>query len=627
MPNAPTNPPPQSLTISDFTPGIRQVASLNHPPGTADDSLGHGEQGTFGCWASPNDGVLRALPKRTNSIERSAGMVFTGANLAEQFRICGIFAMDPVFSSNAGNPTVPGPDQNNTDLWVAVEYWVVGNREKRVLRYSRHATTPAFTLISSDTSAGTYSATSRPSRCYFTTTRSWNADPSIPGVPILAWAMSGFSRYFPDDTAGQTILDTTRAVPNGGVFLPPDQIIGYQNRLVVFPLNVGNGGGLNTLHPDNELIYWSAVNDARNLDSALTSYSNVVAYPERDTGYEIQAVISNDQLLLIKRAGGGLVLQGDLNDFTSVIQPNLKSPGLALNQGTNSVIGYVYPSDAGGVWVVSGSMSSRNLSPFMEDNFWRPRDVAPANPQSLFDPYQDATGWGVDYTSCVQWQQWVLLPNNWLYDTDTQAWWRIDTCPELDYPFNEDPDTTSTADDLSGYLEAHWWAVDWTGRWAWSAPSGYNEFDARGDSCIVFNEYDRLQPANVYQWLSHPLPFSIDKTVEIQDIILTWENFDEAAMSIESKVTIEIIGVTQANVAHLHYQQTWCSEGDPGLHTHKSPVGYGVQGSSMRLFIRSQGGTEGITDRVVEAPRIHRIEIQYVERSETPRNVCDGGAQ
>lgn len=595
MPVPGPTPPSGQFVIDNFTPGIRQVKSLNHPPGTADDTIGDRLYSTVGCWSSPADGVLRALPRRTDSIKRTAGAVFAGL-ISEEYRICGLFANDPVASST----TVPGIDQCNTELWIAVEYYDNANRIRKVLRYSRHESTPALEVIATQTVAATFSSTSRPGCCYFVSSRSNSATPANPGVPIVAWSFGGWARFFPNDTA-PTVNGTIAIPQDGSGLLPPDQIVGHQNRIVVFPLfQWGHGNnGRAQIHVDNELIYWTQANNPRLLDPALTLYGSVIAYAERDTGYEIQASISNDQLLMIKRAGGGLILQGDLNDLTAIPQPSIKSPGFSLNRGVLSHIGYVYPVNASGVWVVEGGRSSRNLSPYMEPDFWRPRPYGPANPQS--NPYlATANGWGIDYTSSAQWGSWVALPSNWLYDTDTEAWWRLDLTPMTD----------SGNTDLLGCFESHWNTVDWTGRWLWTAPSGYSDQNFSLGNCIMVNEYDRLTSRETYTWLSHPIPVSLDNRIEIDDIAVTFESFDTStAIDTKAYVNVTVFSDDPSATATATFRPT-VSNVNGALQTLRSASKMGVQGTNMRVYISVTAGIHS-GSYMAEPPRIHRVVINH----------------
>lgn len=591
--------------IQDFSPGIRQVKSLNHPLGTADDTTGDRGYATLGCWAGP-DGVLKALPSRTDTHERSAAMVF--ANLtSEQYRICGIFANDPVFSAT----TSPGANQNNTEIFVGIEYYdSTPNRVRKIVRFSRHESTPKWEIIGTNAVAGAFSATSRPGRCYFATSRSNSAAPGFPGVPVIGWAFGGYARAFPNDTA--PTASGTIALPQGA-FLPPDLIVGHQGRFVIFPLfqwGDGNMGGADAIvHPDNELIYWTTFNNYLTLDAAFDGvYGQVIAYAERDTGYEFAHSISNDQLLAVKRAGGGLLIQGQLNTSTTIPQPSIRSPGFSLNTGCMTHLGVVYPINSSGVWVIEGGRQSRNLSPYMEPDFWRPRAYGPANPTSLHyseatgpSYLQTANGWGVDYTSCASWGEWVLMPNNWLLDTTTESWWRLDNSPMTD----------SGNTDTLGYLESHWWTTDWTGRWAWSAPSGYSNVTWDGSTpTVVLNEYDRLSHRSSFQWLSHPLPLPGSRIV-IEDIELTCESFDPSGVDTPSTVSIYVLTDDPTTTTSKAFTPSVRST-NGAMQTLRASGQFAVRGTNVRIYLTSQAGIEAAA-YVTEPPRIHRIKITYHE--------------
>lgn len=553
-------PPP--YVINDFTPGIRQVRSLNHPPGTAEST------NTYGCYASA-EGVLRALPKRVSGISPDATRVYDSSIDCTELRICGTLARDPVFYT--GNTT--GLDQNNTELWMGVEYYDgSGNYLQKVARYKRFLSSPTWETIDSKTQVAAYSATARPARCYFDTTTSKNSAPADPGIPVVCWVFNGWAMFAPDDST--PTATSSRALPvSGGGLLPPDQLVCHQNRAVIFPL-FGYGAGTNVIQPDNEAFYWTEVNDLRTLDAALGgAYAKAVAYVEEKHGFEIQARMTSDQLLLIKRRGGGLVLQGDLNDFTAQPLPNLMSPGLSLNRGTNSPVGYFYPVNQSGVYLWEGGDTSRNIAPYMNPSFWRAPAYSPANGS------QTANGWGWDFTGCASWQEWVLLPSNWMYDTVTEAWWRLDQA-----------EISST----DHHTDARYWCVDWTGRWAWSSPSGYTN-----TSSVIFNEYDRTVPASTFTWQSHPLPMSVDQEIAIDEVAVTVESFASGGSVVLTFTTDDT-----ANTKTVTLVPTVGSSSG-AFQTLRAPNKIGCRGTNVRVKIVSTATSTG------EAHRIHRVAMDW----------------
>lgn len=553
--------PPQNreaFTIEDFTPGIRQVRSPNHKPGTATDT------NTFGCFAG-HDGVLRALPGVSRTIDSedivrpSAGTLDTS-----QYRIAGTFANNPVFSTDVANPTTPGLDQCNTELWIGVEYWDsdVNEYHQFVARYSRHTDTPAWEIVSTNDAAGTYDSTSRPRRCTFGQTRSNSADSDVPGPIVIAWVFAGWARFSPDDTTPTTT--SSAALPTNAL-LPPDDLVCHQNRAVIFPL-VSLGANDDTVHPDNEAFYWTAPNNLTILDALLGgSYSNTVAYVEASHGYEVMVSNTADQLLLIKRSGGGLFLRGDLNAFIARSLPQIVSAGLSLNHGAPSTLGFMYPVDNDGVWVWTGGDTSVTVTPDMEDNFWRPE---PQNPAFGTPAVNE---WGTDYTSSARWRNFNMFPGQWLFDTQVQAWWRLD-----------DP----AQDNL--IFDNHQAIVDWTGRWLWLSPSGYDELQ----DTPIFIEYDAQVPRSDYTWTSHPFAFSLDQSVLVDEVVFTIEGFNSTSTCAVT-LTSENSSTTQT------------FDVPNGLRIVRMPTNFGIRGTSVYMTIAVDSND---TD---EAPRIHKVEMQW----------------
>src|SRR5690606_5166543 len=106
-----------------------------------------------------------------------------------------------------------------------------------------------------------------------------------------------------------------------------------------------------------------------------------------------------------------------LNDFQVRNLPNVRGTGHSMNRGTPSPRGFVYPVDNGGVWLWEGGDLSVNIAPQMDPNFWRPPALIPAVGfyESGTPPEQSEPDWGYQQTQCATWDQFVMLPNNWVW--------------------------------------------------------------------------------------------------------------------------------------------------------------------------------------------------------------------
>lgn len=495
--------------IDNFTPGIRTTISPNHPPGTAQ------ENGTFRCYADAS-GALVPLPRLNLRHLPPTPPVPDPSLSSEQYRIIGLHVNNPMFWPSEASP---GVDQNNTEIFMGVEYWDAPSGASTVhfvlYRYKRHyKNNPVWENVWSESNQIDYSPNIRPKHFHFQTTRSNNGAPTEAGPAVTCWAVNGHTAMFPDDTA--TTTNSTRYLPGDttndpinltsiGAFVSVDSLVGHQGRIVFFPLTLIASGD-ETIFTTNEAFYYSEVNDARTLDASLSgNHFKIVAGYENPNGYGVWASLTANELLLIKTRGGALMIRGDLDDPSQVSTlPYVRSTGLSNNVGTRSPLGYLYPVDGSGVWLWKGGDQSQHITRnTMSPDFWRPPATVPATIAYASGEERTDAGWGYGWTQCADWNEWVLWPNNWLLDTDADSpdnpggsWWRID----------------STDDTEGGYV-IHQWAVNWRGTEAYGTPSGYRD----GSEWALY-EFSIQQPSSAFRWRSQPLRESYAAQTKIEAV-------------------------------------------------------------------------------------------------------------
>jgi hypothetical protein len=549
--------------IADFSPGIHQIVAPSRPPGAAQ------AEGTYRC-RSADGGALVPLPRRKESLAGLASK--TGHSAAQiitpEFRIVGLHAAGPVY--NAYSPYQSyGPEQSNTELFVAVEYWREGGdldrQHLRVLRMNHNTVFPQWRSIwSTSKQAEPYNPKAVPVYADFVTTRSNNADADQSGPTVTVACVYGNVFMYPDDSNPSG--NTTRKLPGDISFtkglLSCVNIVGHQGRIVGFPLSVTWHGEKNWWI-GNEQFWWTKVNDLRTLADQLSGKLYWVnAGFEDPSGYQAMASLTADELFLVKSKGGGLVLRGSLNNFTAVNYPYIRSAGYSLNKGTTTPIGFAYPVDASGLWVWAGGEASEHVSKQLESDFWRPPVQAPAgDPEPAeFLHYP---------TQCANWGEWAALPNNWLWDTDYGGFWRI-----------EDP-----AD-----VVLHRWSVDWRSRRAFASPSG-----VRTDDDVAVYSYDKSDLASNYRWHGHPQSATMDREVELREVVVVASGIGEVRVRAYSAT--DQVGQTK----------TFVVNGTPSRPTIQRQ-GYAVNGAMLTFEL------DVSADSPLEpAPTVH--EIRYGVRS------------
>lgn len=676
------------IEVADFTPGIAQIVSPNHPDGTAQ------EDNTYGCIAQAG-GALVPLPAvSTDLVLPSAAPYESGATPATPYYIVGGFCNDPVFSLEGGNQTLGGPDQNNSELYIAGYYWDTARQSqvntltmsggtggtftitvdlmtngfpnaspqttsalaydasaatidtalealsnvgagdvtcaggpinttpvtltwggalanqsihvyvtwqgtltgtatryltcsvttgadykvREVWRRTLNRDTPVDEEILSESDDTIWYATVRPRVCEFGVTRSNSGAETVLGPTVLAFTFDGLARIFPDDTATAGMATNEMAGEGVALVLPAHQCL-HQGRAVIFPLTLSSMGPL-TVYTTTEGFYWTKVNNLTALSSGLSGYFNVIVLPEFPTGYGVMESLTADELLLIKARGGGLILRGSLDDYSAKSLPNIKSTGQSLNRGTRSPIGFVYPVDAGGVWLWTGGDTSANLSAKMSDEFWRPdysdNDIYP---------------YGPGYTSCAQWNEWVMLPNNWILDTDFGGFWRTDIPAEV-----LDGQTSR------GYSAIHHWTVDWKGRHAY----GFLDRSMTvGAQETIGYDFDRLLPRGVYSWQSQPLASTIDRAVKARKFVLVASGTGTVVVTVTSNKTGDTDTLSFTVAAESGIDAEFPTAYMRNCH---------VTGSHLQVKIVATGADDGGDP----APTIHGFRIGIDESAQLP---------
>lgn len=512
----------QWKTINDFTPGIISNISPNHPDGAANP------EGTFRCF-SPQGGSLAPMPRLSRIIGApipGSGETVVGTSLplsstiiSEEQRIIGVYAGGPVFWDSKN---LAGFAQDNTEIFVAFETWTDApgiNKTQTIkfYRYRRNWENPEWELIK-DTAytIEPFNPFKVPPWCDIAQTRSNHTDRAKGGPIITAFVAYGHAFHFPDDT--NTAVNSTVDLPgtNGdallGGTLGDINLCAHQGRLILFPLRVEDVGDQARL-VTNENFFWTEVNNARTAEltngpgGTSSGYFNVLIGWENSSGYHVIQSLSYDELLMIKARGGALRVRGSMENATVETFPFVRSTGYSNNRGTNTPKGFTYPVDGSGVWMWTGGQVSEFLTAHLEDDFWRVPTIAAGATQSKGTTQE--VGFLHYPSQCAQWGDWVLYPNNWVWDTANDptngipktGWWRIG-----------DP---NDSDDADGFNIVKWTA-DWRQTRAYGTPTGI--FDA-DNPCIY--EFDReIPPCASWRWLSHPMSDTQEREVDLQEGIV-----------------------------------------------------------------------------------------------------------
>jgi hypothetical protein len=143
-------------------------------------------------------------------------------------------------------------------------------------------------------------------------------------------------------------------------------------------------------------------------------------------------------------------------------------------------IGVIYGNRTSGVWVWPHGDTSQLLSPQMIPDFWV------ISPGSDLDEFG---GTAYQFSRC---DEWVLAPNNWIFDLQLKSWWRLEDESVARFRY-----MTSISHFIYG---------------------SESFYTAASDTPV--HEWVREDKALSYSWQSQPLWETVDNLVDIRDITL-----------------------------------------------------------------------------------------------------------
>lgn len=464
----------QFITIDDFRPGIQHRTfgvgdSTKTAPGAADPSS------TFRCRALPWGG-LGPLPKL---VQTKTASLIESDTADGRARIVGLHVTGPMQSDDFQS-TVLGVD--NVELHVGIEYHEdVGTDHHFVWqRYQVWRTTENITNIYSTVVGhpGTYAVWYRPAS--FVDARLHATDATALGdlFVVCGWrpddmdSTSNVWRIYPDpDSPGADGTQEILQVNETSI------LIQHQGRIISIDSHVFQHGGAGYWIVNDQLVYTQVNLPTVEEDPPGTIVGAAVFTQGPVSGYGAACSASAQELLLIKHRGGATTVSGDIDDPTVFSFPGVMSTRGALTYGVWTPLGFVYGVKNGGIYVWGGGDSSEKLSPQLEDNFWQMRPADWVD----FDGKFDLSG------------ELLLCPNNWVMDTTSNSWWRI-----------EDPDE----------YQIFQWAASPQSAQFFGTPVDFIEGGP------IYYRFDGEQLVSDYIWQSQYIAATIDRVVDIREIRL-----------------------------------------------------------------------------------------------------------
>ena len=531
----PKAPPSQSqwLTISDFTAGIYSYSETTStadrlnpaPPGAADAA------GTYSCMGLPKGGLC-ALPGVT------ATYTWPLTNGATTYLV-GLLVHDELSNGDTEAVIIGEYDNGTNHIWGAASYILETNTATSIVETTEAtsagifgspypqltranltlvngvtvtAGSPDITIASGSfitdgvevgdivTVAGSLTAIPYETTVIAVTaldvTMSANAvtsssptdtvaftDTSVPGNPVVVFPSGGPAQptidgalyMYPNPSTPTSYTPLDLVVPNVNI---TGQVVCHQNRIIVltgisYPYPAG--GGFET----NEQICFT---DPPN--SAVLGFQQTVLSAEEPYGYGAWSSVSAGELFLIKKRGGAAVVTGDIFAPNVTMLDGVQPIGGFYGRADSGVAGLFYCSASNGAWMWNGGSTSVKVSKQLDDDFFLPPEFAT----------MQSNNYGF-YVQCIGDK--VYFSNNWIFDTETQSWWKY-------YP-----DASQGGVDL-------FWIQPVSGPFIYAAPLSF----LNANKTFLYR-FDTNTPAQTYQWRSLPLKLATeDHVIDITRVIV-----------------------------------------------------------------------------------------------------------
>lgn len=584
------------IEISDFTAGLQSdylsyatTAGPSNPDGYCQVTE------TYGCYGGKFGGLHPA--PRLVATKTQALFDSTTANyptVAEKrAQIVATYLMSPVWPAS-GSAGVKGdtasinytgePDQ----LFVAFNWYYSDSgvtttwmRKYRLESYRPYRTAndqiTIDTLANSESPSTQIAFPSSQRRYGFASidgTRSHASAGNLPGSAHIVYSMADWTQNKVNGawpSPSNLYLNTTaqRSTTTGTQF--NQAVVAHQGRVVFIenqnntnwtanvPNVLGQPFGANGVIAAGESIGWS---DQNNFIATNVTFNAALLVEENPTGFGTWQSMNANELFLVKNRGGGVVVRGDISRPTVVRLPGLPSVYDATNKGCLTDKGYVYGSRTG-VYRWNGADTAEDLSPQMGGPnggwFWK-----------TDDDETDMLWPGALHGTFTYAPPLIIAPNNFMYNTETNSWWRIHPTP--------------TQDATNGKIFAHWQTSS-SGRF-YGVPAYISD-----SQTTVWSRFDPNLGCRKYVWRSQPLAKTRNRTLNMREINLVAQG--------SGTVTIDVIGLGGQLDSHTF---TVSDTDRPVIQFAQIKI----QAQDVELRITSDSGSNS-----VNAPVVHRIAIGY----------------
>lgn len=245
---------------------------------------------------------------------------------------------------------------------------------------------------------------------------------------------------------------------------------------------------------------------------------------ENPTGYGAGASFSANSLLLVKHHGGGVHISGALDSPQVRRLPMLESTYGVVCAPVVTPLGAVYGS-RNGVFLWNQGDTAQKLSTQLDGWFWRHERKTSG---SYLDQYGGNRG------RFGYWHPWVLCPNDFVYDTRTGGWWRLDKM------------ATGDSNQRLEYAPHNVYRVSPSSNQLYAFRYRLTDSSHAEPNNVLWDQYEIDTLATEFSWQSQPLLKSREREITVQEVTLVAQVGQGAT---GTSVVVTLTGVNEAGTA------------------------------------------------------------------------------
>lgn len=407
-----------------------------------------------------------------------------------------------------------------------------------------------------------------------------NSASYVGAVETGAWVgHGGVVNFYPNPASPGS--DSWTNLTNGNLkddeVLEANYVLSHQSRIVTVCRGIKSMAGSAWWNVD-PLAYTPAADPT----GAYGSVKNLTIGDENPFRIGAAVSMNSDELFIVKVEGGALLLRGDL-DYPIVTRLQMvQSTEGVFTRAIACPLGAIYGTRSG-IYSWQGGHISQLLSPQLEGFFYNTRGE---NLDEYAEDYAGDFAW---------WHPWLVVPNNFIMDSRTGSWWRLDDPATYGSPW-------------------HSFTVSGNTKTLYAIPNQLNAND------VLWTEFEPGVYATSYSWNSQPLVQSLEETHSYKEVTLVAT--PQPGTQHTCTVTITLTGydddgdIVQSTPVVFEFMN-----GSVATTTDSKPVVMRKDIESNFVAKYVQMKIEAESDQSMAAPKIHHVRVKYGQRGRSPKRV------